>query len=299
MATPPTLLCFGMGYSAGYLAELVSRAGWQIIGTSRAPTPHPHWRMLPFTGTWTGELEACTRAADAVLLSIPPDNAGDPALRAFAAAFAARTHGWIGYLSTTGVYGDRGGGWAFEWTPPRPQSDLARRRLVAEQQALALPRPACVFRLPGIYGPGRSALDRVAAGETLRLLKPGQVFSRIHTADLARALALSIAQSIPGRLYTVCDDEPAAAADVLSFAAALLSAPLPPPEPFDAQRLSEPARRFWSENKRVANARAKAELGWRPRFATYREGLRSIHQGDSGLEHGGAAGVDDHLAGLL
>lgn len=299
MATPPTLLCFGLGYSAGYLSQLLGDDGWQIIGTSRAPTPHRPWRMLPFTGAWTAELDACTREADAVVLSIPPDEAGDPGLRAFAAAFESRRHGWIGYLSTTGVYGDRGGGWAFEWTSPNPQSDLARRRLMAEQQALALPRPGCVFRLPGIYGPGRSALDRVAAGETQRLQKPGQVFSRIHVADLARALALSIQHSRPGRIYTICDDQPAPAADVLTCAAELLGVALPPPEPFDAQRLSEAARRFWSENKRVANSRAKAELGWRPRFATYREGLRSIRQGDSGLERHGAAGMDDHLAGLL
>lgn len=296
---PPTLLCFGFGYSAGFLAQLLLREGWCIIGTSRAPTPQQDVRLLPFTGVWTAELDACTREAKAVLLSIPPDEAGDPALRAFADAFAARTRGWVGYLSTTGVYGDRGGGWAFEWTAPRPQSDLARRRMIAESQTLALTQPGCIFRLPGIYGPGRSALDRAAAGETLRLLKPGQVFSRIHAADLARALALSIARSPPGRIYTLCDDQPAAAADVLTCAAELLGLALPAPEPFDPLRLSEPARRFWSENKRVANARAKAELGWRPRFATYREGLRSIHHGDSGLEHDGAASVDDHLAGLL
>lgn len=284
MTNPRTLLCFGMGYSALALARLLAPQGWRIVGTSRAPAAEAGLEMLAFSGAWSEPLDRLTRSADAVLLSIPPNDGGDPALQAFAEAFAARRQGWLGYLSTTGVYGDLGGRWAFEWTPPNPQSVQARRRLCAEAQALALPRPGCIFRLPGIYGPGRSALDRAAAGETRRLLKPGQVFSRIHVADLARALARSIVRSAPGRIYCICDDRPAPAADVTTHAAALLGLALPPPEPFAAAQLSEMAQRFWAENKRVSNARAKAELGWRPHFPSYVEGLGSIHAGDSGLE---------------
>jgi len=271
-----TLLCFGYGYSAHALGARVLRAGWRVAGTRRRPTSPDE---LAFSGAPTAELEALVREAEAVLLSIPPDEAGDPALRAFADAFAARRHGWVGYLSTTGVYGDLGGRWAFEWTPANPGSDPGRRRALAERQALALPRPACVFRLPGIYGPGRSPLDRVRAGEVRRLDKPGQVFSRIHVEDLAEALALSMERSEPGQIYNICDDEPAPPQDVTAHACALLGLPPGPLEPFDETALSEPAKRFWGESKRVSNARAKAALGWRPRFPTYREGLASLLEG--------------------
>lgn len=276
-----TLLCFGYGYSAQWLAAGLPAAQWRIVGTRRAPHSDERAEVLGFDGNWSAELDAITRTADAILLSIPPDEAGDPALRAFAQAFAARTQGWVGYLSTTGIYGDLGGRWAFEWTPPNPQSEPGRRRALAERQVLNLPRPGCVFRLPGIYGPGRSALDRLQAGDTQRLIKPGQVFSRIHVADIAAGLAVSLQASMRGRVYNLCDDEPAPPEQVTGFAAGLLGLTLPEPEPFNLAKLSPMAQRFWAENKRVSNARAKAELGWLPRFPSYREGLTSIHLSDS------------------
>ena len=273
-----TLLCFGYGYTAQWLAAALPTAQWRIVGTRRTPQLDASVEVLTFDGGWSAEIASLARAADAVLLSIPPDDLGDPALRVFAEALASRRAGWIGYLSTTGVYGDLGGRWAFEWTQPNPQSEQGARRALAESQALALPRPANVFRLPGIYGPGRSALDRLRAGETRRLSKPGQVFSRIHVADIAAALALSIATGTAGRTYNICDDEPAPPEAVTSFAAQLLGVTLPEPQLFDPTQLSPIAQRFWAENKRVSNARAKAELGWRPHFPSYREGLTSIHQ---------------------
>lgn len=278
MTHTKTLLCFGYGYSARALAALLAPQGWRIIGTSRGGGAEPGADNCSFAGAWEEGLDRLVRRSEAILLSIPPDAAGDIALRAFADAFRSRDQGWIGYLSTTGVYGDLGGRWAFEWTPPHPCSDQGARRALAERQALSLPRPACVFRLPGIYGPGRSPLDRLRTGDMQRLDKPGQVFSRIHVQDLAQALLLSIERSAPGRIYNVCDDEPAPSPAPISFAADLLGLELPPIEPFALDKLSPMAQRFWAENKRVSNARIKAELGWRPRFPSFREGLGSLHE---------------------
>lgn len=277
-----TLLCFGFGYSAAALAEVLMRQHWRVIGTRRSQKVHAGVDILAFTGEASPALQQAVEAADAILLSIPPDAQGDGALRAFAPAFAARRHGWVGYLSTTGVYGDRGGGWVSERTPLAPLSDAARLRVIAEDQALGLPRPACVFRLPGIYGPGRSPLERVRAPDLVSWIKPGQVFSRIHVADLAEALACSIPASAPGRIYNVCDDAPAPPQNVLRYAAGLLGLSAPREAPFDAALLSPMARRFWDENKRVSNARLKAELGWRPSFPSYQDGLLSIASCDSG-----------------
>ncbi|MBI1251839.1 MAG: SDR family NAD(P)-dependent oxidoreductase [Alphaproteobacteria bacterium] len=261
-------MCFGFGATAEALAARLPE--WAVMGTHRAARDG----ALAFSGAATPELEAALAAADAVLCSIPPDEEGDLAFRAFEPALSARAFRWIGYLSTTGVYGDLGGRWAFEWTPRKPQSAEAKRRARAEDQWLSL--GAHVFRLPGLYGPGRSALDRVRAGDARRIVKPGQVFSRAHYEDVAAALALSITKPNPGRIYNVCDDEPAPPQDVTAFACALLGVAAPPEEMFDAANLSPAAQRFWAECKRVPNARIKAELGWRPLYPTYREGLRVI-----------------------
>ena len=184
------------------------------------------------------------------------------------------------YLSTTGVYGDRRGGWVREDTPPAPISPEGRRRLAAEQGWTAAAdtagAPLFVFRLPGIYGPGRSALDRAREGTVKRWVKPGQVFSRIHVDDLADAIARALERPFHAGVYNLCDDEPSAPADVTAFACRLLGLAPPPEEPLDEAALSPMARRFWAESKRVSNARAKAALGWRPAFPTYREGLRAV-----------------------
>ena len=187
---------------------------------------------------------------------------------------------WIGYLSTTGVYGDRAGAWVREDTPPAPASPEGERRLQAEQGWRDLAEVTCaplfVFRLPGIYGPGRSPLDRVRAGTAKRWVKPGQVFSRIHVDDLTDALARALARPERAGVYNLCDDEPAAPADVTAYAARLLGIEPPPEEPLDPTALSPMAGRFWAESKRVSNARTKAALGWRPAYPTYREGLQAV-----------------------
>ncbi|MBU6371881.1 MAG: SDR family NAD(P)-dependent oxidoreductase [Alphaproteobacteria bacterium] len=274
-----TLLALGFGYVAQALGRRLAAQGVQVLGTNRAGRDG----ALAFDGTIGPALEAAAASATVVLISIPPDADGCPAARAFATdpakLPAAR---WIGYLSTTGVYGDLGGRWAFEWSPRAPTSDIAARRVRAEDQWLA--RGAHVFRLPGIYGPGRSAFDRLRAGDAQRIVKPGQVFSRAHVEDIAAALAASIARPNPGRAYNVCDDEPAPPQDVITHAAQMLGVTPPPEIAYDKADLSPMARRFYQDSKRVANARLKAELGWRPAFPSYREGLAAILDAEHGAE---------------
>ena len=187
---------------------------------------------------------------------------------------------WIGYLSTTGVYGDRRGGWVFETSRLAAQSLEGARRVVAERDWLEVGRgmglTVTVFRLPGIYGPGRSAVDRLRAGEARRIAVPGQLFSRIHVDDLAAGLAASIGRPRAGGIYNLCDDEPASNSEVIAYAAGLLGMDPPPEIPLAQAGLSPAAQRFYAESKRVSNARAKAELGWRPAYPSYREGLRAI-----------------------
>ena len=273
-AEAPLLVCLGAGYVAGYLACRLTGLGWRVVGTRRAPRA-PHEITLAQAGP-------ALREASAILASIPPEEAGDPALRAQAEALAAAKGAWIGYLSTTGVYGDRAGRWAFEDDVPTPQSPEAARRAAAEKGWRAL--GAHVFRLPGIYGPGRGPFAKLKAGAERRIAKSGQVFSRAHADDIAAALELSIAKPNPGRIYNICDDEPCASEVVTAHAAALLGLPPPPLVAFEDADLSPMARRFYSECKRVSNARAKAELGWRPRFPTYREGLQAILQEESAAQ---------------
>ena len=190
---------------------------------------------------------------------------------------------WIGYLSTTGVYGDRRGGWVTEHSRLAAQSMEGARRVGAERDWLEVGRgmglTVSVFRLPGIYGPGRSALDRVRAGRARRIAASGQVFSRIHVDDLAAGLAAAIARPKAGGAYNLCDDEPAPNSEVVAYAAGLLGLPVPPEVPLAEAGLSPMAQRFYAESKRVSNAMAKAELGWRPAYPTYREGLAAILAG--------------------
>lgn len=270
-----TLLCLGHGYVAQALSRLLAPHGWRVVGTRRAITADPVAEILAFNGAPDETLAGHVQSADAVLVSIPPDEAGDVSVRVFEAAFRAR-RGWTGYLSTTGVYGDHAGAWVDEETPCAPSSAPPARRLIAERQYLELPTPAHVFRLPGIYGSGRSALDRVRAGDARRVVKPGLVLSRAHVEDIAAALAASIARPNPGRIYNVCDDEPAPPQDVTLFAAQLLGLEPPPEIAFDPATMPPAAARFYLDSRRVSNARLKAELGWRPAYPNYRAGLRAI-----------------------
>ncbi|MDB5419353.1 MAG: Nucleoside-diphosphate-sugar epimerase [Phenylobacterium sp.] len=227
-------------------------------------------------------LASALAATQALLITAPPGPQGCPGLAAVVPALARAKAfpDWTGYLSTTGVYGDRRGRWVFEQSRLAAQSPEGARRVAAERDWLqvggGMGLTVTVFRLPGIYGPGRSALDRLRAGEARRIVSPGQVFSRIHVDDLAAGLAASIAQPRAGGIYNLCDDEPATNPDVVAYAAGLLGLPAPPEVPLAEAGLSPAGLRFYAESKRVSNARIKAELGWRPAYPTYREGLRAV-----------------------
>ncbi len=228
------------------------------------------------------EMQRAVSEADAVLVTAPPDAEGCPGLRTLIPILAQTTTfpNWVGYLSTTGVYGDRRGGWVTETSRLAAQSMEGARRVGAERDWLEVGRgmglTVTIFRLPGIYGPGRSAFDRLRANQARRIIAPSQVFSRIHVEDLASGLEASMTRPRAAGIYNLCDDEPAANAEVIAYAAELLSLPSPPAVLLAEAGLSPTARRFYLESKRVSNARAKAELGWRPDYPTYREGLAAI-----------------------
>ena len=232
--------------------------------------------VAPLDWADAAAVDAAIGSADALLVSLPPDASGDPVLARHRAALAAAPAAWVGYLSTTGVYGDRQGGWVDEDSALAPVNDRSRRRVAAEAAWAATGLPVEVFRLAGIYGPGRSAFDRLREGRARRVVKPGQVFSRIHVGDVARTLEAALAKPCPGRICNVADDEPAPPQDVIAFAARLLDLPVPPEVPFDAGELSPMARSFWSESKRVSNRRIREELGVDLAFPDYRGGLRAI-----------------------
>jgi nucleoside-diphosphate-sugar epimerase len=260
---------FGFGYVATQLARNLAAQGWNCAGTVRSePTAEPLRAEGHTLHIWPGA-EIIPPAGAAWLISVPPDENGCPVFRSF--SHLAQTASWIGYLSTTGVYGDLAGGWAFEETPLNPQSREAMNRAAAEAQWTTA--GARLFRLPGIYGPGRSQLERVREPGARRIVKPGQLFSRAHVEDIASALHLSITSPATG-VFNICDDEPAPADEVLTYAANLLGIAPPPAVNIEDANLSPAAHRFYAECERVSNAKAKAALGWRPRFPTYREGLR-------------------------
>lgn len=232
---------------------------------------------------WPGtDLAPALSRATHLLSSVAPDAEGDPVLRAAEdqIAEAAPHLAWVGYLSTTGVYGDHQGGWVDETTPLTPSTERGRARVMAEAgwQALAARSglPLHIFRLAGIYGPGRGPFEKVRDGTARRIIKPGQVFSRTHVEDIAQVLAASIARPNPGAVYNVCDDDPAPPEDVIGHAAALLGLPEPQAVPYDLADLSPMARSFYAESKRVRNDRIKDELGVRLLFPTYREGLAAL-----------------------
>lgn len=284
MTSVPSLFCFGFGYSARALSVSLRAEGWRIAGTARraedAGDPgialHRFDGLAPLDEAGRGAL----RGASHVLLSIPPGAGGDPALRLHGEEIAAAGRRWVGYLSTTGVYGDRDGGWVDEESPSHPSTPRGRERHRAEEGWLDLWRhqatPVHLFRLAGIYGPGRSPLDQLRAGTARRIDKPGQVFSRIHVADLVSVLLASMARPRPGAIYNVCDDEPAPPAAVVAEAARLLHLEPPPLIPFAEAELSPMAASFYAENKRVRNDLIKRELGIRLRYPTYREGLAAL-----------------------
>jgi nucleoside-diphosphate-sugar epimerase len=267
------LFCFGLGYSAKALARRLEAKGWTVAGTSRRGSDG----TIAFDGTKPVSPFHLDEATH-LLVSVPPDDAGDPVLARHAEDLRERSRQfkWVGYLSTTGVYGDRQGEWVDETSPLSPSTARGHRRLLAEQQWLKLDLPLHIFRLAGIYGPGRNQLDSLLDGTAKRIVKPGQVFSRIHVEDIAGVLEASIAKPNPKRDYNVCDDEPCPPQDVVLFAARLLGLPAPPEIPFDEARLSAMAQSFYAESKRVSNRRIKEELGYKLVYPTYREGLKAL-----------------------
>ena len=271
-----TLLCIGFGYTARALAAALAGPDWRIIGTTRDRA-----EAAPMAGvtlcTWPGDPVPLSGVTH-VLLSIAPTEGGDPVLASMAEDIAALPGlEWVGYLSTTAVYGDHNGAWVDETTPLTPASRRGDLRVEAEAgwQAIA-DLPLHIFRLAGIYGPGRGPFAKLMSGRARRIVKPGQVFSRIHVDDIAQVLVASIARPDPGAIYNVCDDEPAPPQDVLGFAAELLGLPMPAEVPFDEAGMSPMARSFYGENKRVRNDRIKDELGVRLLFPDYRSGLRAV-----------------------
>ena len=279
------LFVFGYGYSARALAKRLTPRGWTVAATFREPGGEARLvaeGIEPVAVSDAGRIAAQMGAAQAVLITAPPTAQGCPALPALVRpmARAGAFPDWIGYLSTTGVYGDRQGGWVFEQSRLAAQSAEGARRVAAERDWLEVGRgmglTITLHRLPGIYGPGRSAFDRLREGRARRVAAPGQVFSRIHVDDLAAGLEASIARPRAGGVYNLCDDEPAPNSQVVAHAATLLGIAPPPEETLDLDALAPSARRFYAETKRVSNALAKAELGWRPLYPTYREGLTAI-----------------------
>jgi nucleoside-diphosphate-sugar epimerase len=283
--TVPYLLCSGFGYTARVLARRLADEGWIAGGTCRTEDNATALRAAGFAvEVFDRDHPLSRKALDGIthlLVSVPPDAAGDPVLAVHGEDIAGiEGLRWLGYLSTTGAYGDRGGGWVDESAELSPSGERGRRRVAAEAGWLDLWRrrgvPVHIFRLAGIYGPGRSPFEALRAGTAKRIDKPGQVFSRIHVEDLAQVLAASINRTRPGAVYNVCDDDPTAPEAVVAHAATLLGMPVPPLVPFEAAGLSPMARSFYDDNKRVSNRLIKSELGVTLQYPDYRSGLAAI-----------------------
>jgi nucleoside-diphosphate-sugar epimerase len=278
------LLIFGMGYTAqAMLDEWPADWPCDVVVTTRSLEKA---RALADSGLTArifpgDDLSDDLSTATHVLITAGPSDGRDPVLAHMREAFLRATSlKWVGYLSTTGVYGDHGGGWVDETTPLTPSTARGRARVAAEAEWQSLFRdhgvPLHIFRLAGIYGPGRGPFAKVRAGTARRIVKPGQVFSRCHVADIAQVLIASMRQPSPGRAYNVCDDDPAPPQDVIAYAAKLLNLPLPPEIPFNEAELSPMARSFYAESKRVRNDRIKKELGVTLRYPDYRSGLAQL-----------------------
>ena len=290
LLSPGRLFCFGLGFSAGALARRRLAAGWSVAGTTRSPDKAAALRaegVEAFVFDRDHALDATALAGSThLLVSIAPDDLGDPVLAAHAATIAVLPDlRWVGYLSTTGVYGDWQGAEVDETAELRGAKGRNRRRIEAEAAWLKLHAeqglPVQIFRLAGIYGPGRSVLDAVRAGRAKRIDKPGHLFNRIHVEDIATTLEASIARPDPGRVYNVCDDEPAAAAEVTAYACSLLGIKPPPLIPLEAAEMSPMALSFWQDNRLVSNRRLHEELGVTLAYPNYRVGLEAVLAAES------------------
>jgi nucleoside-diphosphate-sugar epimerase len=276
-----TLLSFGHGYSARALSRILLAQDWRVIGTTRNEDKAVGLMNDGIEPRiWPGaDMAPALNGATHLLISAAPDDAGDPVLAALHDEIAARAgqFEWVGYLSTTGVYGDHGGDWVDETTPLTPSTKRGIARVQAESAWAAIPDlPLHIFRLAGIYGPSRGPFAKVRAGTARRIIKADQVFSRTHVADIARVLAASIRNPNPGAVYNVCDNDPAAPQDVIGYAADLLGLPLLPAEDFEKAEMSPMARSFYAESKKVRNDRIKNELGVKLLYPDYRSGLKAL-----------------------
>lgn len=283
-----SLFVFGLGYSAMHYVTTRAaneRVGATVRSADKARRLHAfHASIAPFVfdpPETDAAIEERIASATHLLISIPPDASGDPVLAHFAEAIASAPHlDRIVYLSTVGVYGDAHGAWIDESAPTQPNSARNRARVIAEQAWLALSERRAnnttILRLAGIYGPGRNALVNLRDGKARRLVKPGQVFNRIHVEDIARAIEACFAPGAPSGIFNVADDEPAPPQDVIAYAANLLGIELPPEIPFESADLTPMARSFYSANKRVSNGRVKEQLGVTLAYPTYREGLGAL-----------------------
>ena len=275
------LLSIGHGFSARALAKRLVPEGWHIVGTTRSADKMDG---IAATGVepvlWPGsDLRPLIQEFPNILISAGPGPDGDPVLAVLHASFEQAADGmrWIGYLSTTGVYGDHAGGWVDEQTPLSPSTKRGQARVEAESAWQSISNlPLHIFRLAGIYGPGRGPFEKVRKGTARRIIKDGQVFSRIHVDDIAHGLELSLASPMPGAIFNMCDDDPAPPQDVIGHAAELLGLPTPPAVAFETADLTPMARSFYAESKRVRNDHIKRALGWEPSYADYRSGLAAM-----------------------
>ncbi|WP_454643990.1 SDR family oxidoreductase [Bradyrhizobium liaoningense] len=274
------LFILGLGYSARHFVRRHGGSFSHVAGTVRAPAQRNDFGRLevhPFSGSRPSqETVQQVRDADVLLVSIPPGSAGDPAITAFGDALQERRRKVV-YLSTIGVYGDHGGAWVDEGTPPQAVLDRTRMRVAAEQAWT----DAAILRLAGIYGPGRNALVTLRAGTARRIVKPGQVFNRIHVDDIASAIMAAIRYP-NGGTWNVCDDEPAPPQDVIAYAAKLMSVAPPPEEAFATAEMSAMARSFYASSARVSNAKLKRELSVSLAYPTYRHGLDALWRAGEG-----------------
>lgn len=280
-----SLFCFGFGFSAQALAERLPLKIWSISGTCRfagKKEPLTSFPVFPFDGNHaSGEVEKALSKATHILVSIPPQTSGDVVLNNFSSQIVNNKNlQWVGYISSTGVYGDTQGEWVDESSVLRPATELNVRRAQSEKDWLNIARqkgcPVSVFRCAGIYGPDRNLLISAREGRARRIEKPGLVFSRIHVEDLAQTLEASIQKPETGEIYNVCDDEPAPPSEAAEYAFKLLNIPPPPFIPFESAELSEIARGFYTTCKRVSNNKIKEELGVKLKYPDYRSGLDAI-----------------------
>ncbi len=271
-----TLLTIGHGYCAHALTTCLPAQDWRVIASTRHAEKAAQLRQSGLEACLFDDLSAALAQATHLLISAPPNAEGDPVLAAYGAQIGPHLE-WVGYLSTTGVYGDHNGAWVNETTPAAPTTQRAQMRRAAEQAWQAIDGlPLHIFRLAGIYGPSRSPFERLRTGAARRIVKPGQVFGRAHADDIAQVLAASIAHPNLGGIYNVCDDLPAPPQDVIAYAAKLLGLPAPAEEPFESADLSPMASSFYADNKRVKNTRIKEELGVQLLYPDYRAGLTAL-----------------------